>query len=111
MTIDDTTLLRSGRCLGETAREANAASPAHTTATRKSWKCDVSCGPKTSQDGTIRAHPRPPSLAALPSCHSASCSAAVIIRPMRLLQKTAFQTLFFGKITTVCTSFTIVVWL
>ena len=73
MTIDDTTLLRSGRCLGETAHEANAASPAHTTATRKSWKCDVSCGPKTSQDGTICTHPRPPSLAALPSCHSASC--------------------------------------
>ena len=81
MTIDDTTLLRSGRCLGETAHEANAASPAHTTATRKSWKCDVSCGPKTSQDGTMCTHPRPPSLAALPSCHSASCSAAVRIRP------------------------------
>ena len=73
MTIDDTTLLRSGRCLGETAHEANAASPAHTTATRNSWKCDVSCGPKTSQDGSMCTHPRPPSLAALPSCHSASC--------------------------------------
>ena len=62
MTIDGTMLLKSGRCLGQTAHEhaANAASPPHTTATRKSWECDVSCGPNTSQDGTICTHPRPP---------------------------------------------------